>query len=181
MITKILDYSKHLLILFTITIWFGLFIIPHAFAADSVRMGFVDLQRAVSATKEWKRQLSSLKTEANKEKLIIQRREKRIKKMFDDIKKREFVMDQTLKEEKQKKFRNERKKLDRYVKDLNEEFTIKEREASQKIFKKMILTIQKIGKEKKLSMIADRSTFIYFSKEQDLTDLAIKIYNKTHK
>ena len=179
--TKFLNYSKLFFIFFTVTILLANGITSYVFAADGGRIGFVDLQKAASKTKEWKRKLTSLKNEAKKEEAIIKRKEKRIKKMLDDLNKQSFVLDPTLKAEKEKSFRNEKKKFERYIKDLNEDFTIREREASQEIFKKMIKTVQKIGKEKKLSMIADKSTLIYFSKEQDLTNLATRAYDKVHK
>lgn len=181
MITKQLNHSKSLFFLFIVAVWLEVLGISYAFAADTGRIGFVDLQKAASATREWKRQLATLKMEAKKERAIIDRKEKRVKKMLEDLNKQSFVLDPALKAQKEKKFRSEKKRFERYVKDLNEDFTLREREASQKIFKKMIKTVQKIGKEKKMSMIADRSTLIYFSAQQDLTDLATKTYNKIHK
>ncbi|MFQ5673533.1 MAG: OmpH family outer membrane protein [Nitrospinales bacterium] len=152
-----------------------------ALAASPSRIGFVDLQKAVSSTREWKRQFAAFKKEYQKEQKIIQRKEKRIKKILEDLSKQSYVLDPTLKSDREKKFREQKREFERYVKDRNEDFAIREREASQKIIKKMVTIVQKIGKDKKFSFIMDQSTVIYFSKDQDLTDLAIKAYDRTYK
>ena len=38
-----------------------------------------------------------------------------------------------------------------------------------------------VGKEKKLTMVLDQKAVLYYAPENDLTDLAVRIYDKTHK
>ena len=47
--------------------------------------------------------------------------------------------------------------------------------------KQMIDVIQKIGKERKYTMILEKKSVLYHNTGNDLTALAIKTYDRTHK
>ena len=150
------------------------------FAAES-RVGFVDIQKAVISTKEWKRSFESFKKNFAKEKKKIKSREARIKKMLADLNKQSFVLDPELKKKKEDKFRKEKVAFERYVQDQNAEFGKSEKEMTQKILIKMMKVIQKIGKDKKYTMILEQKVVLYHDKGNDLTSLAIKTYDRSNK
>ena len=69
------------------------------------RVGFVNIQQAVSTTKEWKSSFSKFKLEFTKEKNKIKIREKKITKMLKDLNKQGFVLDPELKRKKEEQVR----------------------------------------------------------------------------
>ena len=150
------------------------------FAAES-RVGFVDIQKAVISTKEWKRSFESFKKNFAKEKKKIKSREGRIKKMLGDLNKQSFVLDPELKKKKEDKFRKEKVAFERYVQDQNAEFGKSEKEMTQKILIKMMKVIQKIGKDKKFTMILEQKVVLYHDRGNDLTSLATKTYDRSNK
>lgn len=152
-----------------------------AWVAAGENIGFVNLQKAVSGTKDWKKKFTALKKDFQKEQSIIESKKKRVQAMLDELNKQSFVLSPGLKEKKEEKFRSQRREFERYVKDREEEFTIKEKRISEDIVKKMLKVIRKIGKEKKISLIMDQSTVLYFHPEKDLTDLVIRTYDRTNK
>jgi outer membrane protein len=151
-----------------------------SFAAES-RVGFVDIQKAVITTKEWKRSFESFKKDFAKEKKKIKSREARIKKMLADLNKQSFVLDPELKKKKEDKFRKEKVAFERYVQDQNAEFGKSEKEMTQKILLKMMKVIKKIGKDKKYTMILEQKVVLYHDKGNDLTSLATKTYDRINK
>ena len=151
-----------------------------SFAAEN-RVGFIDVQKAVISTKEWKKQFEIFKKDFAKEKKKIKARENRIKKMAQDLNKQSFVLDPELKKKKQGKLRKEQVAFERYLQDKNAEFTNSEKEMTQKILKNMMKIIQKIGKEKKYTMILEQKAVLYHNKGNDLTTLATKAYDKNNK
>jgi len=151
-----------------------------SFAAEG-RVGFVDIQKAVISTKEWKKQFEIFKKNFSKEKKKIKAREKRIKKMLEDLNKQSFVLDPELKKKKEDKFRKEKVAFERYVQDQNAEFGKNEKEMTQKILLKMMKTIQKIGKDKKYTMILEQKVVLYHDRGNDLTTLATKTYDRSNK
>jgi len=151
-----------------------------SFAADS-RVGFVDIQKAVLGTKEWKKNFEIFKKNFAKEKKKIKVRENRIKKMLADLNKQSMVLDPELKKKKEDKFRKEKVAFERYVQDQNEEFSKSEKEITQKILLKMMKVIKKLGKEKKYTMILEQKVVLYHDQGNDLTTLATKTYDRSNK
>ena len=108
-----------------------------SFAAES-RIGFVNIQKAVIGTKEWKKNFEIFKKNFEKEKKKIKAREKRIKKMLADLNKQSFVLDPELKKKKEDRYRKEKIAFERYLQDQNTEFSKSEKEITQKILLKMM-------------------------------------------
>ena len=169
--------------------YFSLFLVGQFFfgplaisslAAES-RVGFIDVQKAVISTKEWKKQFEIFKKDFSKEKKKIKARENRIKKMLQDLNKQSFVLDPELKKKKEAQFRKEKVAFERYVQDQNAEFGNNEKEMTQKILQNMMKVIQKIGKEKKYTMILEQKAVLYHDKGNDLTTLATKTYDRSRK
>jgi len=151
-----------------------------SFAAEN-RVGFVNIQKAVVNTKEWKREFEVFKKSFAKEKKKIKARESKIKKMLTDLNKQSFVLDPELKKKKEDKFRKEKVAFERYVQDQNEEFSKSEKEITNKILIKMMKVLKKIGKEKKYTMILEQKVVLYHDQGNDLTSLATKTYDRSNK
>jgi len=151
-----------------------------SFAAES-RIGFVNIQKAIIGTKEWKKNFEIFKKNFEKEKKKIKAREQRIKKMLEDLNKQGFVLDPEKKKKKEDRFRKEKIAFERYLKDQNDEFSKNEKEITQKILLKMMKVIQKIGKEKKYTMILEEKVVLYHDRGNDLTTLATKTYDRNNK
>ena len=160
-------------------VFFGPLVIS-SFAAES-RIGFVDIQKAVLGTKEWKKNFEIFKKDFAKEKKKIKARENRIKKMLEDLNKQSFVLDPEKKKKKEDRFRKEKIAFERYLKDQNDEFGKNEKEITQKILIKMMKVIKKIGKEKKYTMILEEKVVLYHDRGNDLTTLATKTYDRSNK
>lgn len=155
-------------------------LVASSFAAGS-KIGFLDMQKAVSSTKEWKSSFEKFKKNFTKEKQRIKVRENKIKKMLADLNKQSFVLDPDLKKKKEDQFRKEKIDFERYVQDQNAEFGKKEKEMTQKILIKMMATIKKIGKEKKYTMILEQKAVLYHDKGNDLTDAATQAYDRANR
>ena len=151
-----------------------------AFAADS-RIGFLNIQKAVSSTKDWKSKFIKFKEDFTKEKKRIKVREKKIKKMLENLNKQSYVLDPDLKKKKEDAFRKEKIEFERYVQDQNADFGKKEKEMTQKILIKMMGIIKKIGKDKKYTMILEQKVVLYHDKGNDLTSIATRAYDKANK
>jgi len=151
-----------------------------SFATES-HIGFVDIQKAVIGTKEWKKNFEIFKKNFAKEKKKIKAREIRIKKMLEDLNKQSFILTPELKKKKEDKYRKEKIAFERYLQDQNTEFGKNEKEITQKILLKMMKVIQKLGKEKKYTMILEEKVVLYHDRGNDLTTLATKAYDRSNK
>ena len=167
------------------TKWFCFLIIFFIFAqatpgyAKDVRVGVVDIQAAVTGTKEWKKEFASFKTKFQKEKLSIAAKEKNLKKMIEDLNKKSMVLSPELKKKKEEALIKKKKDFERHVQDKNEEFAKNEKAITSIILKKMVKIVKDLGKSKKFTMILESKIGLYFDESVDLTALAIRTYNKT--
>ncbi|KMP11798.1 molecular chaperone Skp [Candidatus Nitromaritima sp. SCGC AAA799-A02] len=143
-----------------------------------IRVGVIDIQKAVSGTKDWKKEFLSFKLRFKKEKERIAKREENLKAMIQDLNKQGFVLNPELKKKKEDNVRKKKREFERYVQDKNEEFSKKEKEITGKILKKMVNVIKKIGDEKKFTMILEKKVGLYFDNSVDLTTLATKTYDR---
>lgn len=150
-------------------------------AAAESKVGFIDVQKAISSTKEWKKGFAGFKNNFKKQRVVITKKEAKIKKMLEDLNKQSFILDPKLKKTKEDQFRKEKVAFERYVEDQNKDFATKEKEMTRKFLKQMIEVIQKIGKERKYTMILEKKSVLYNNTGNDLTNQAIKVYDQTHK
>ena len=164
----------------TFLIFLILFCLTSSAVAAS-RIGFINLQKAVSNTREWKKQLTDFKSQFKNVQTLIAAREKKIKSMYEELTKQSFVLDPDLKKSKEDRFRKEKVEFERFVQDKNQEFGRKEKEITEKIIAKMIKVVRKIGSEKKISLIMDQKTLIYSDSGLDITDMAVKAYDRIYK
>ncbi len=165
-------------VLFLFTTVFFLLAQPAPSFARDLRVGVIDIQKAVSGTKEWKKEFLSFKTNFNKEKKLISKKEGQLKKMIENLSKQGMVLNPELKKKKEAEVLKKKREFERYVQDRNEDLAKKEKEITSRILKKMADVIKKIGKEKNFSMILEKKTGLYFDNSIDLTTLAIQAYNK---
>ena len=146
--------------------------------AKDVRIGVIDIQKAVSSTKEWKKEFNSFKAKFEKEKKSILVKEGQLKKKIQGFKKQSMVISPELKNKKEEGLMKQKREFERYVQDKNEEFAKQEKEITSKILKKMVVIIKKLGKSKNFTMILEKKVSIYFDESLDLTSLATRTYDK---
>lgn len=159
---------------------FGQMIAVTEATAGDVRIGFVDVQKAIVETKAFKKSQMKFRVELQKEKGIIDARKKKVEGMLAEINKHANVLNPTLKKKKEESFLREKKAFERYVQDREEEFASREKAALDKISRKMLEVLKQLGKQKKLTMVIEKKAVFYSDSTLDLTSLATKTYNKLY-
>ncbi len=149
-------------------------------AADP-KIGFINIKKAVAQTNEFKRTKAQFDKDFEKEQKIIAAREAKVKQMFEELNKQGFVLSPELKKQKEEQFFREKKSLERYVQDKNEEFGRREKEITQRITRRLLDVLKTIGKERKFTLIAEVGSTFFYDDARDITDLAVETYNKIHK
>jgi outer membrane protein len=147
--------------------------------AKDVRVGVIDIQAAVTGTKEWKKEFASFKAKFQQEKVVIATKEKNLKKMIENLNKQSMVLSPELKRKKEEALLKKKKEFERHVQDKNDEFTKSEKAITNKILKKMVKIVKDLGESKKFTMILEKKVGLYFDQSVDLTALATRTYNKT--
>ena len=161
-------------------IWLMLFS-TLAVAQDRVKIGFIDVQRAISESESGKRargrfqaQVKKAETDLLKEKQELER----LKSEFD--KKSPLLRDderRNLEVDLQKRAVN----YQRAMGDLQQELRLKEGEMTGDILKDLEKIVTEVGKAEKFTLILERSQILYSDQAIDITNKVIEVFNSRSK
>jgi outer membrane protein len=148
-------------------------------AHADVKIGFVDMQKAIQETAAGKKAKKDLESEFNKKKKELEKKEADIKKMHEDFEKRSAVMNEDSRNKKQNEIRTEMGKYQEAAAKAQMEIQKKERDLTQPIVNKLKSILEDIAKKEDFTVILEKSenSVMWAKKDIDLTDRLIKTYD----
>jgi outer membrane protein len=153
--------------------------VPRAAFAEDLKLGYVDLQRALNETEDGRKAKASLKKVFDVKQKELDEQQEDFKKSKEDLDKKRTLMNADLVRQKEQelatKFEKVQQSYLRHQKELQE----KEGEVTQKIFERMQRIILKIAQAENFTMVLDKTQAgIIFAKQHlDLTNEVIRRYN----
>lgn len=171
------NFSKILQILLLASVAFML--MPVQEASAQLKIGYVDLQRALNEVGDGKKAKASLKKEFDKRQQTLDQKQEDLKKKKEDLEKQGMMLSEDVKRQRVMQFQKEMYELQQLYMQLQRELSEQEAKATKGIFDKMGTIIDKIGDEKDYDFILERSeSSILFAKPgTDITDELIRRYN----
>ena len=154
-----------------------------AWAADSVKIAFVDLRRALNETQEGKAamdKLSKLKEDLQKK---IEVKEKSIMEMKETLEKQQNVLTKEALQKKAEEYYRSVNELQQSYMEFQKELAGKEAAFTKDILEKMESILAQMGRSEGYTMIYDRSSgaVVWAPSHLDLTDKLIQMYNDQNK
>ena len=151
-----------------------------AFGEEAIKIGYIDMQRALNTCdvgKEAKKQISQ---EMEKMQKNISGRQKELDKLKEDLEKRGSVMSESVRLEKEREYQGKQVELKRLQREFEEDLRRKDRELTDKILKNFDGILKKVAEEKKYTLILEKSQagILYISSDLDLTVEIIKSINQ---
>ncbi len=161
--------------LVAITFTLGL---SQAYAAE-IKVGFIDMQKAIQETATGKKAKKELEDEFNKKKKDLEKREADIKKMGEDFEKRSMAMNEDARMKKQQEIQGQMRQYQEMAAKSQMEIQKRERDLTQPIVTKLKGIIEDIAKKEDFTMILEKSeqSVMWAKREVDLTDRVIKEYD----
>jgi outer membrane protein len=150
------------------------------FAQAETRVGYIDMQKAIQSTSTGKKAKSELEGEFNKKKKELEKKEADLKKMGEDLEKKKTVLSEEVLNKKQSEFQEEMMKYRELVGKSQLDIQKKERDLTSPILDKMKSIITKVAKDKKFSMILEKTeqNVLFAEADVDITDDVVKAYEK---
>lgn len=150
-----------------------------AHAAD-LKIGYLDMQKAIQETGAGKKAKSELESEFNKKKKELEKLESDIKKKGEDFEKRSMAMNDSARSKKQQELQTDMRSYQELAAKSQMEIQKRERELTQPIVKKLRTIIDDIAKKDGYTMILERSenSVLWAQKDLDLTERVIQEFNK---
>jgi outer membrane protein len=159
-----------------------MFSAAHAGEQSGLKVGYVNLQKAITASQAGKKAAETLKKEREKLLEQIKEKEEELKEMQEQLSRQVSVLTEESLKEKQEEFRAKMKDYERFKNDSAEAWDRKKKELEEKIFTELLQVVNELGKDEQYTIIFAREQgIIYASEAIDLTDKAITRYDDKQK
>ena len=151
--------------------------------AAEIKIGFVDMQRALNECDEGKKAMGVMQGEYQKFQDEIAQRRKDLQAQKETLQSQGVMLSEKGRKEKEREYQNRLKEFKRWGEDRQGELKRKEVEITNATLKGLAAVVKKLGEEEQFSLILERNEAIilYGSKAIDLTDRVIQIFNSTNK
>ena len=149
-------------------------------ALANVKIGYVDMQKAITETSEGKKAKDRLEKEFKKKQAELKKKEADLQSMSKDLEKKSLALSDDVKLQKQQSLQEEMLKYRELVGKSQMEIQKKERDLTLPIIKKLKDIIDDMAKKQGYTMILEKSeqSVLWAKKEADLTDEVVKEFEK---
>ncbi len=146
--------------------------------AEEVKLGFVDLRRALSETEDGRKARASLKKIFDQKQKELDEQQDDLKKAVEDLNKKKTLLPADTVRQKQDELQERMGKLQQTYMRHQQDLAAKEEEATQPIVERLQRIIAKIAAAENFTMIFDKNQGVVFAKPHlDLTNEVIRRYN----
>jgi outer membrane protein len=151
--------------------------------AAEIKIGFVDIQRALNECDAGKEAKGAMQGEYQKFQNEIAQRRKDLQALKETLQSQGLMLSEKGRTEKEREYQNRLKEFKRWGEDKQAELKRKESEITKATLKGLAALVKKLGEEENFTFILEKNEAIvlYGSKAMDLTDRVIQIFNSTSK
>ena len=169
---------KRLLLLLIVLLTMGA--VPAALAADAMKIGYVDLQKALNMSSAGKAAKEKMKAKFKDYDADVQKRQEELKKLKDDLEKQALLLSAEARAAKERDYQQKVKDYQRLTKDIQEELQQTDADYTRKILEEIFKVVQQIGKQEGYTMILEKteSSILYANDGIDMTDRVIQAYDR---
>lgn len=152
-----------------------------AFAAD-LKLGYIDMQRALNASEAGKEAKEQLAARVKKYQEEINTKQEDIKKLKDELEKQGMLLSESARAAKEKDYQQRLKEFQRFTKDAQDELQGKDEEFTRKILEGMEKVIQEFGRKNGYTFIFVKNEGMLFVDDKvDVTEEVLKLLNAGRK
>lgn len=151
-----------------------------SFAFAEVKVGYIDMQKAIQSTNAGKKAKKDLETEFNKRKSELEKKENDLKKMGEDLKRKQSVLSEEVFNRKQGEMQQEILQYREMVNKSQMDIQKKERDLTSPIVNKLKTVIDKVAKDEGYTVVLEKSdqSVIWAKSDLDITDKVVKEFEK---
>lgn len=158
----------------------GLGVALPAAADDEMKIGFVDLQRALNEVDEGAIAKANLKKEFDAKQRQLDTKQNELKAMKEEIDARGMMMTPEAKQEKMTQLQQKLGETQQLYVQLQQELSQREAKITGEIFQKMGTILQTMGRDAGYTVIVEKSAVLYAKNHIDLTNELIRRYNDAY-
>jgi outer membrane protein len=156
---------------------FALLLTSQTAAAQGMKLGVVDVQRAVMQSEDGLRAQATLKKLFDSRQQELTKRQSDLQKQKDDIDRQKNVLSQQALQKKADEWQKEMVELQSTFVEYNKELEKKQKELTDPIFERVIAAIKRVAGLDSYDVIVDRATVAFARTDLDLTDRVVQMAN----
>ena len=159
----------------------GLFTSP--VRSEDIKIGSVDIQKAINECKEGKEAKRVLTKEVEKFQHLVAEKQKELEEMRQSLEKQALMLNPETRAGKEKELQSKARDFQRWGEDSQNEINQKRIEMERNIAIGLQKMIQKVGADEGYTLIVERNENIvlFASRSTDITDRVIKVYDTLKK
>lgn len=152
-------------------------------AEAPMKIGYVDIQLAMTTVEQGKRESEKIKKELESKKKKFDAMESELKKLKEDFDKQAPMMKDDVRGKKQSELQAKFEAYQQAGMELQKEVNEKQNSFIKEIFGKMKTIIEKLGDRDNYTLILDRNetNVLFYKRHMDVTDEVVKMYNAQYK
>lgn len=160
-------------------VWTVAALLPAVVAAQPLRLGFVDLQRALNESEAGARAKESFKKEVDRLQAELRKQKEELEALKSELEKKATVMKEEELRNLEKEYQRKLRDFERAYKDSQAELQAKDSELTADILQELQEVIAEFGQQEGYTFIFERSGsgLLYAAPEADLTDQVIERYD----
>jgi len=163
-------------------VWFAaatVLIASVALAEGALKIGYVDLQRALNESESGKKAKEDFKVQVDKLQAQLKRQKDEIDSLKEQLEKKSVVMKEEERANLEDEYRRKLRDFERNYKDSQADLQKKDNELTGAIIKDLQDIIREYGEREGYTLILEStsSAVLYGTKSADLTDEVMKQYN----
>ena len=155
--------------------------VPAVGAQERVKIGFIDIQRAISDSNAGKRAKERFQAQVKKAEAELLKEKTELERLKADLDKKGPLM----KEEERRNLEGDLQRryvnYQRTMTDQQQELRQKEGALTGDILKELEKIVNEIGKSDKFTLILERNQILYSDQGIDVTNKVIELYNSRNK
>lgn len=152
-----------------------------AFGQDGVKIGFIDVQRAISESVAGKRARDRFQAQVKKAEADLLKEKNELERLKGELDKKSPL----LKDDERRNLEGDLQRryviYQRSMNDQQQELRQKESEMTRDILKELEKIVNEVGKAEKFTLILERSQILYSDQGIDITNKVIEVYNSRAK
>jgi len=148
--------------------------------ADEIKLGYVDLQRALNDSEAGKSAKEKFKAEVDKAEQSLEKRKSEVEKLKEELEKKGLLLNEEQRDALERDYRDKLGDFERVYKNLQQELQIRDRQLTSRILEGLREVVQGVGEQGNYTVILEgnNTVVLYGAKAIDLTDTIIKAYNQ---
>ena len=160
----------------------GMLLAHAALAQGTLKLGYVDLQRALNESDAGKKAKEEFKVQVDKLQAQLKKQKDSIDNLKEQLDKKSLVMKEEERTNLEEDYRKKLRDFERNYKDSQADLQSKDNELTSAIIHDLQEVIRSYGERENYTLILESgsSPVLYSAKSADLTDVIIREYNGGH-